>query len=269
MRLRPASEANSFVNEPARIVRLNSVVSSASKKSQLRLTTSQSGGVGQQVVTNPEEMLARAKEFPAVVQGENGVAYEAIIKSYETLPLPEGPNYVELENKAFVLDSYAKDIVRWRQKLTELDYIIDKPEEFEFADESQMKTVVEQRNAVARIINACTQHATACADHVSACEVFTPAPEDAIAAAKKLPARKRTLDFAVVYDGVNYTGNAHYLTKGAYKDGNKELGVGNDKIKSVKVPAGWQVTLFDSDRNARGVSNSMLNLTVATTNERS
>jgi hypothetical protein len=197
------------------------------------------------VVTSPEEMLERAKDFPNSVKGDQGVAYEVIFQSYETLPLPEGPNYIELENKKFVLDSYAKDIVKWRQKLAEIDYIIDQPEEFEFEDDAHMVAVVDQRKALANIIRDCTIHASNCADSVSKCEVFSPSPEDQkVLATRKLPARKKTLDYVVVYDGTNYTGNANYLTKGKYKDGNKDLGVGNDKIKSIKIPKGWQVTLF-------------------------
>jgi hypothetical protein len=225
--------------------KFNSTVSSASKKSQLKLTTYQSGGVGQRVVTNPEEMIARAKEFPNIVKGDQGVAYAAILQSYETLPLPEGPNYVELENKTHVLDSYAKDIIKWRQKLVELDYIIEQPEEFDFEDEKHMEAIVDQRTALANIIKACTLHASNCADSISKCDVFNPSPDDLkMLTSRKLPSRKKTLDYVVIYDGINYTGNANYLTKGKYKDGNKDLGLGNDKIKSIKVPKGWQVTLF-------------------------
>lgn len=225
--------------------KFNSTVSSASKKSQLKLTTYQSGGVGHRVVTNPEEMIERAKEFPSIVKGNMGVAYEVIFQSYETLPLPEGPNYIELENKKHVLDSYAKDIIKWRQKLAELDYIIEQPEEFEFEDDKHMETVVDQRTALTNIIKACTLHASNCADSISKCDVFSPSPDDLKAlTSRKLPSRKKTLDYVVIYDGLNYTGNANYLTKGKFKDGNKDLGIGNDKIKSIKIPKGWQVTLF-------------------------
>jgi len=226
--------------------KFNSVVSSASRKSQLKLTMYQAGGTGQQVVTAPEEMIARAKEFPAIVAGNNGVVYEVIISSYETLPLPDGPNYVDLENKKYVLDNYAKDIVKWRQKLAEVDYIIDHPEEFEFTDDAHLEAIVSQRTAVANIIKAYTEHASVCADSVSNCNVFNPSPDDLkVVTTTRIPSRKRTLDYVVVYDGINYTGNANYLIKGKYRDGNKELGVGNDKIKSSKIPTGWQATLFE------------------------
>lgn len=158
--------------------KFTSIVTSATQKRQLKLTTHQAGGVGVNVVTTPEEMLARAKEFPSIVQGDKGVAYEVIIQSYETLPLPDGPNYIDIENKKYVLDNYAKDIIKYRQKLAELDYIMQQPEEFEFEDKTHIETVVKQRVAVGNIIKSYTAHASKCADSITDCEVFTPAEED-------------------------------------------------------------------------------------------
>lgn len=229
-------------------VDIQSVVTSAIQKSQLRLTLYQSGGVGIEIPSNPEELMKRARNFPSIVMGDNGVMYGALYQSYETLPLPAGPNYVALENKKFVLDSYAKDMVKWRQTLAELDYIIDKPEEFEIDPESdeQMTAIIEQRTAVASIINDYTGHAIRCADSVAECEVFNPKSEDfAKIDKRKIPARKKSLDYVVIYDNINYTGKAQYLVKGKYKDGLKDLGLSNDSIKSIKIPSNWQVILFE------------------------
>lgn len=234
-------------------------LANSSRKSQLKLTVFQTGGVGERIPDNPAELLERAKNFPSVVKENKGVMFSAIFQSYETLPLPKGPNYVALENKKYVLDSYAKDIMKWRETLNDLDYIIDRPEEFEFdvtdveKGKAQMQIVVDQRLAVSNIIKDFTAHAIKCADTIAECAPFNPKQEDLEKVNKlQLPARKKTLDFVIIYDDVNYKGNAQYLEKGKFKDGLKDLGLKNDTIRSVKIPAGWQVILFeDSYFNGR------------------
>jgi len=49
----------------------------------------------------------------------------------------------------------------------------------------------------------------------------------------------------VVYDGQNYTGNRQSLAVGTYNDRQHQLSIGNDKIRSIKVPQGWKVTLYE------------------------
>lgn len=221
-------------------------VERAMSKTEVKATVYQTGGVGEKVPSSPLEMLERATNFPSIVMGDKGVIYEALFQSYETLPLPKGPNYVALENKKYVLDTYAKDIVKWRSALTDLDYIIEKPMEFEISPEASMDQVRAQRIATGNIINAYTEHAIRCADSIDDCATFVPPKEDLEKIDKtKLPARKKTADFVVIYEGKNFSGNADYLVRGEYKDGEKDLPSSNNKISSIKIPQNWQVTLFE------------------------
>lgn len=68
-----------------------------------------------------------------------------------------------------------------------------------------------------------------------------------------LPPRKKTLDFVVIYEGVNYSGKPNYLKPQKYKvaggvdapAGTLGFGLANDSIKSIKIPRGWQATLYE------------------------
>jgi hypothetical protein len=228
--------------------KFNQTVQSASSKKNLKIITYQTGGKGLQLVTNPDEIVARAKAFPDLVKDNLGVPYEVIYSSYETLAsLPEGPNYVDLENKKFVLDSYSKDIVELRTTYNDLKYILFNPEEFEKdnedLDENDIIAIHNTAKAVSDNINEYTKHASVCADSPSQCETFTPS---SVIDLTNLPKRKTNLDVVVLYDGIDYTGNATYLTKGEYPKAHEIGGLQNDSISSVKIPKNFKVVLWEN-----------------------
>jgi hypothetical protein len=55
----------------------------------------------------------------------------------------------------------------------------------------------------------------------------------------------------VVYRDCNYRSESQSFTEGWYRD--YQLGVGNDKISSLKIPWGWTVTVYQDD-NYKGAS---------------
>lgn len=238
--------------------KFNSLVTAASSKQNLKIILYQSGGKGLQIATSPDEIVNRAKAFPDLVKDNLGVPYEVIYSSYETLPLPEGPNYVDIENKKFVLDSYSKDIVQLRTKFNDLKYILLNPEEFEFdghdLEEKEITDLSDVLNALGENINDYTRHARECAESPLKCETFVPTK---LIDMTKVPKRKQRLDVVVLYDGINYTGNAKYLGKGGYATPEEIGGLANDTISSIKIPSDFKVVLWE--HNNYGGRNQLLN----------
>ncbi len=58
-------------------------------------------------------------------------------------------------------------------------------------------------------------------------------------------------DYITVYEDCGYRGNSHRLYEGDHLD--RDLGVGNDKISAIRIPRGWEVTVY-TDNNYRGQS---------------
>lgn len=58
-------------------------------------------------------------------------------------------------------------------------------------------------------------------------------------------------DYITVYYDGDYGGSSHRLYDGEYRA--DELGVGNDKISSIRIPSGFRITVY-SDDNFRGRS---------------
>lgn len=55
----------------------------------------------------------------------------------------------------------------------------------------------------------------------------------------------------IIFEHGSFAGNSQILRPGRYNV--KDLSIGNDQLSSIKVPAGWKVTLF-SDGNFAGRS---------------
>ena len=48
----------------------------------------------------------------------------------------------------------------------------------------------------------------------------------------------------IVYDGANFTGSSQSLGSGEYGATPPGVPLGNDKIKSLRIPQGWSVVLY-------------------------
>lgn len=219
-------------------------VSNASKSSNLKVRVFQSGGKGLRIVSDPEEILDRAKQFPELVKDAGGVPYEVITASYETLALPKGPSFVEIDNKRSLLDAYCKEIVDLRRRLSDYKYVMFNPEEFELdlKDAAALAQIQDLAKRLGDLIARYTDHARKCADGTGACEPFT---ELAGFNLSTLPRRKNVLDVVALYDGPNFTGNAHFLSKGAFGTP-QSLGLGNDTVESIKLPDNYKAVLWEN-----------------------
>ncbi len=267
-------------------VKFSSAVEKASKKSTLSINIFQTGGKGNAVVFNPNEIAERAKNFPSIVQGDAGVAYEIIRASYETLPLPDGPNFIEIENRKEALNAYAKDIIDLRKKQNDLKYILLNPWEFEYTGRTDNEVNAEDINKISDClqniqlhIRAYTKHASVCADSSALCEQFVYKVNYDLS---ELPKRIQRLTQVILFDEKNYTGKTYYLPKGEYPSLEQFSSLTNDSISSIKIPIGFKAILcelpnggglkqiFDSsesDLSLRGLDNSVSSIVIFEDNE--
>lgn len=228
-------------------VEVKSEIQKAYSEKNLKITSYCTGGKGIEVQHTPEGIMKIVKDFPKLVDGDFGKPFQVLIKSYETLILPEEPNYIDIENKIYVLNSYAKDIVSYRQKVSEIKYILNNPDEFISSDPENMdKSVLSEKEIdqlniqLGNIIdnmNEYRQEASKCANSISECKAFKPSKTINL----KLPERKGALEHVILYDQINYRGKPYYLSIGGY---DKPEYFPNDKIKSIRVPRGLKVILY-------------------------
>jgi hypothetical protein len=76
-----------------------------------------------------DEMIDRARNFPGTVAG-NARPYAALLDSYSILPLPQPPNYINLQHQKDVLATCASLRDTDLQGLNNVDYILAHPEQF-------------------------------------------------------------------------------------------------------------------------------------------
>ncbi|MGH2645436.1 MAG: hypothetical protein ACRDE2_15905, partial [Chitinophagaceae bacterium] len=228
---------------------VSSQIQEAYSQKNLKITTYCTGGRGIEIHHTPEGIMNVVKDFPKLVDGSNGKPFQALIKGYDTLILPQGPNYIDIENKIYVLNSYAKDIVLYRQNVSDIKYILQNPDEFISSDldnsdkdiltENEIDKLNQQMNGIIDIMDQYRKEASKCANSISECKPFKPGKNINLI----LPKRKGALEHVIVYNEINYQGDPFYLSLGAYPEPNGNFL--NDAIKSIRVPKGIKVVLYE------------------------
>jgi hypothetical protein len=231
--------------------KFNKTMEQVSKKSTLKVSVFSMGGVGLSVAKDIDTITQQAQNFPNIVQGEAAVPYEVITASYETLPLPHGPNYVALESQRYELMKYAKDILKLRAKQNDLEYICMNPEEFctnanEDLKNEDLEKLQNKLIQTTNYIAAYTRHAIQCATSAAVAAPFTSSGNP-LPAFENMPQRKNELDYVVIYDEKDFKGNANYLSiepKGYPTSDVFELK--DNSICSIKIPKTFKVHLYDA-----------------------
>lgn len=100
-------------------VDLNSEIHSAYPEKNLKITTYYTGGNDLETNNVPEGIINTVRNFPKSVDGDNGKPFQVRVKNYDGLALPGGPNYVDIEHKIYVPNSYQKDIINYRQNVSD------------------------------------------------------------------------------------------------------------------------------------------------------
>ncbi len=87
------------------------------------------GDPAQALPVTVKTMMDRAIHFPGELK-DHGVVYAALLDSYSILPLPNPPNYIDLQNQKDVLTECAHLRDQDLMELNDIDYITQHPDEF-------------------------------------------------------------------------------------------------------------------------------------------
>jgi hypothetical protein len=130
---------------------------SESTRSEYNVTMYQKAGTGTQIspTVDISEAITRFKDFPAIV-GDNPVAYETEIATYDTLPLPV-PTPDEQEAFVSALRDAREKKLRYIQIRNDLEFALRNPSFFESLPANDvLSTAI---SVYTKLINAVTEHA--------------------------------------------------------------------------------------------------------------
>ncbi len=119
------------------------------------------GGKNSPLPSDVTSLLAMARDWPGSVQGL-AVPHTALLDSYSILPLPNPPNYIDLQHQKDVLIECAK----WRDKdlqvLNDIDYIVQNPKQFVGVDAGALDKL---RNDLGADLDTIAKAASDAIDH--------------------------------------------------------------------------------------------------------
>lgn len=110
---------------------LDSQTKSKMSQSQIQVSTYQRGGLGDEtsITADVEGVMARLKAFPAQVKN-NPVPYSAQLARYLTIPLPDGPNPIDIENQREALQAYAGTRLQIQSLINDINFVQTHPDLF-------------------------------------------------------------------------------------------------------------------------------------------
>ncbi|MDN5284229.1 MAG: hypothetical protein JWR38_503 [Mucilaginibacter sp.] len=211
-------------------------------KSELRISTYQKGGKGADgsLAIDIEEVIARLKAFPEQVN-ENPVPYSVQVASYNTLPLPQGPNFIDIQAQKDALIDYARIQLKLLALRNDIEFLEDHPEFF--IDPPASAIVTQWQEFVTDQLNQLTRQASKCANNpVGGCDLFPFKLPDSFL----MPKRKiLNSNPVVIFDSEGFKGNSQLLQVGRYDSFDHTIIIGNDIVHSVTVAQGFVARMYE------------------------
>lgn len=127
----------------------------------------QNGGKGNESISDADTMLARYKEFPALVSAENARPIRALLASYRTLDLPTEPNFIDVNNRIAVLQERVSELNTVLELRNKVKYILAHPEYYIQPDINELN---DASVALATLANTITRGASECANDSNKCQ---------------------------------------------------------------------------------------------------
>lgn len=205
------------------------------------VSTYQRGGQGDELAftKDVDAVMDRLQKFPGQVL-DNPVPYEVQIASYNTLALPGGPNLIEIEAQKRNLEKYERTRLTLQAISNDIEFLQRHPSYF--VDPPPSETANDAQTFIARQITELTKRASDCLEDAAACETFAlQTPPGWVMPERKSPTPGRV----VIYAGEDYNGQAQTLFADRYDNAKAELLIGNDALRSLKVPKGRVVRLYE------------------------
>ena len=218
------------------------------RRSEVRVSTYQRGGVGEAIsyTGTIDEVIARLKSFAGAVH-TNPKAYSIQAASYETLAFPDPPSPFSIAVAAEVLEECMKNRIKLQTARNDVAAVIEHPTYFESPPDTA--TLQDWSQQLTDSLNQLDQHVRTATEHV-ADATFIPF---ALPLDFAIPPRIRhsTLG-AEVFTHADYAdswqdipGFSQTLDLGSYDDAKHQLQIGNDQISSLKVPEGVGVRCYE------------------------
>jgi len=104
------------------------------------------GGQDSPIPVQIDEMMDAATKFPGTVPG-NAIPYTALLDSYSILPIPDPPNFIDLQQQKDVLTRCATLRNQDLMLLNEIGYIASHPAEFPGAGNFNLNQIANDLNA--------------------------------------------------------------------------------------------------------------------------
>ena len=105
-------------------VSLDTETKSKMQRTDLTVSTLQRGGQGDEtsITKDVEQVMARLQAFPRFVR-DNPVPYGVQVASYRTLPLPEGPSPIDIQNQNDKLAAYARTHLQLQSLRNDVEFM--------------------------------------------------------------------------------------------------------------------------------------------------
>lgn len=230
-------------------VAISSEVAELRSQCEIRTSVYQRGGSGEQVsfTGTIEEVMARLKTFATAVK-ESPKAYSVQAASYDTLVFPDAPSPFDIQVQREVLEDCMRKRLQLQTLRNDIEVVELHPEYYVGAPDRGV--LAAWSTAVTDQLNALDKHVRKVTDSVSEATFFPLVLPAGLAIPPRL---QHSSDQVEVFSNTNYnqdvsldvTPRSQVLAPGSYDDASGQLGVGNDQISSLTVPAGMAVRAYE------------------------
>lgn len=148
-------------------VSVNSGIEAAKSQSEMELQAYITGGRGVVTPTGMSESLDLYKNFPATVQNA-GTPYFITAKSWEDLPLPPGPTWVETLARRDTIETAGKYVLDAIEARSRIQYILENPHQY---IDPNIPALEQARAQVNSLIGKWGQAAHDCNADISMCSL--------------------------------------------------------------------------------------------------
>lgn len=157
-------------------------IEKVSRTNQIRAVVLQRGGQNTTLPITVDEMINRAINFPANVAGNQAYAILGTFLGYDTLELPDGKNPIDTQQQQDVLLKLASYRLTYLNLLSNIEYILNHPKEFEVFDPLDIQN---KANLIRETLNNIAQSASTCFNDYTKCKLLALPALDT-----SLPSRK-------------------------------------------------------------------------------
>lgn len=142
-------------------------IESAKKRSSMEIRAIMSGGSGLKNPTTLEELKELYRTFNAEVK-RNPVDFQASIKDFRFLPLPQGPTFAEQVVRRDTIQTSARRIVEGIKLRADIEFVLKFPNQFENPDLPALKAAY---TAIDDQLPKLAQRACDCAQDIGKCSL--------------------------------------------------------------------------------------------------